>query len=54
VETIEEKAEKEKVPVSAELADEARKWLEPPPQAVEPEQQKPVPEPRRAVRFDLD
>ncbi len=54
MEIIVENSEKEKVPVTEELAEEARKWSEPPPQVVEPRQHKLAPERARSVRYDLD
>ncbi len=54
VETVLKKPEEGKAPASDELAQEARKWLEPPPKAVEPEQLKPAPDGVRSVRYDLD
>ena len=53
VESIVEETEKETVPVSAELADEARKWLVPP-KTVAPVRQDPAPTPKQSVRYDLD
>ena len=53
VEETKKEKEKEKVPESAELADEARKWLVPP-QTVAPVRHEAPPAPRQSVRYDLD
>jgi hypothetical protein len=42
------------VPVSQELAEEGRKWLEPPPPPAEPRREAPRPARVRSVRYDLD